>query len=159
MDYLAFPYRFIVQMGCFVALGVWAMRRGGGPEKMCSAIFVGMFAVDRIYDLLVRPAFELERVDTWLFALDIVVLAAIVPVALRANRLYPMVLAACQLIAVNSHLARDSFEQITPLAYAVMVIAPSYMQLFVLAGGIWTHTKRVERYGPYRDWRLSPTPT
>lgn len=158
MDFLAFPYRFMFQMACFVALAVWAMRRGGGPERICSAIFVAMFAADRFYDLLVRPAFELETVDTWLFALDIAVLAAIVPVALRANRLYPMVLAACQLIAVNSHLARDSFEQVTPVAYAVMVIAPSYLQLMILAGGIWAHTKRVERYGPYRDWRMSPRP-
>ncbi|OZA94733.1 hypothetical protein U4960_02050 [Altererythrobacter sp. H2] len=153
MDILAFPYRFVIQMALFAILAVWAWRRGGGPEKACAWAFVGMFVADRLYHLLVTPAIELETVDGWHFALDIAVLAAIVPIALRANRLYPMGLAACQLIAVNAHIARDSFTQITPIAYSILVVAPSYLQLVILACGIGAHVQRQRRHGPYRDWR------
>lgn len=158
MEILAFPYRFVVQMALFVVLAVWAWRSGGGPERACAFTFVAMFVVDRLYHLLVTPAMQLETVDGWHFALDIAVLAAILPVALRANRLYPMGLAACQLIAINAHIARDSFSQITPLAYGILVVAPSYLQLAILAFGIGTHVARERQYGPYRDWRRSPVP-
>lgn len=153
MDILAFPYRFVVQMALFVIVAVWATRKGGGPERACAWIFVGMFVADRLYHALVTPAFELESVDYWHFTLDIAVLAMIVPIALRANRLYPMVLAAFQLIAVNAHIARDAFVQITSFAYSVMYVMPSYAQLLVLACGVWAHVRRTERCGPYRDWR------
>ncbi|MFN4113629.1 MAG: hypothetical protein ACK4GD_06785 [Sphingomonadaceae bacterium] len=156
MDILAFPYRFVIQMALFVVLAIWAWRAGGGPEKACAWLFVGMFAADRVYHLLVTPAIELETVDAWHFALDIGVFAIILPIALRANRLYPLGLAACQLIAVNAHVARDSFTQITPIAYNIMYVAPSYLQLLILGFGILAHVQRIQHYGPYRDWRQSP---
>lgn len=159
MDILAFPYRFVIQTALFVGLSIWAIRTGGGPEKACGWSFLGTVVAERLYHLVVSPGFELETVDSWHFILDLGMLAALVPIALKANRLYPLGLAACQVIAVNAHIARDSFTQITPIAYYVMYVVPSYAQLVILACGIWAHTKRIERYGPYRDWRLSPTPT
>lgn len=156
MNVLTFPYRFVFQMAAFIALAIWAWRKGGGPEKACALTFVGMFVADRAYHFLITPTFALETVDLWHFALDIMVLAALVPIALRANRIYPMWLAAFQLIAVNAHIARDTFDQITQLTYSIMYVLPSYAQLLILAGGIWAHVRREQQFGTYRGWRLTP---
>lgn len=158
MDILAFPYRLVIQSALFVGLAIWALRKGGGPERACGWSFLAMVVAERAYHMLVSRSFELETVDSWHLTLDLALLAALVPIALRANRLYPMGLAACQVIAVNAHIARDSFAQITPLAYYVMYVAPSYLQLIILFCGVSAHIRREEKYGPYRDWRLSPSP-
>lgn len=158
MDILTFQYRFVVQIALFVCVAIWAFRKGGQPEKACAATFLGMAAGDRLYHALITRAYELETVDLWHFGLDIAVLAALIPIALRANRLYPMLLAAFQIIAVNAHIARDAFTQITPFAYAVMYIMPSYAQLIILACGVGAHVRRHDRFGPYRDWRSSALP-
>ena len=159
MELLPFPFRFAFQTALFVGLAIWAARKGGGPERACGWSFLAMAVADRSYHFLVSARVELETVDSWHFALDLGLLAALVPIALRANRLYPLGLAACQIIAVNAHIARDAFTQITPIAYYVMYVVPSYAQLVILACGIWAHVQREEKYGPYRDWRMSPRPT
>lgn len=158
MDILEFQYRYVVQIGAFVVVALWALRQGDGPEKASALTFAALGLVDRLYHFLVTPAFELESVDYWHFSLDIAVLAVIVPIALRANRIYPLLLAAFQLIAVNSHIARDAFTQITPLAYSLTYVLPSYAQLAILTFGVWAHVRRVKRFGPYRAWRQVPKP-
>lgn len=158
MDILEFQYRYVVQMAAFLAVAIWASRQGDGPEKACAWTFVGMGVSDRLYHFLVTPTFELESVDYWHFTLDIAILTVLLPVALRANRIYPLLLAAFQLIAVNAHIARDSFTQITPLAYSLTYVLPSYAQLVIVTLGVWAHVRRVKRFGPYRAWRLVPKP-
>lgn len=152
------PYRLIFQLICFLALAIWAWRKGGGPERACTGTMLAMMVIDRLYHLLIDPTIELHTVDTWHFTLDLMVLTALVPIALWANRFYPMFLAALQLIALNAHFAREAFDQVTPLAYVIMYVGPSYAQIVTLAVGMWLHVRRVERFGPYRDWRLVPKP-
>lgn len=158
MDILDFRYRFVLQIALFIGVAIWAYRKGGQPEKACAATFIGLIVADRLYHALISRSFQLETVDLWHFGLDMAVLALLVPIALKANRVYPMALAAFQIIAVNAHVARDTFTQITPLAYYVMYVVPSYAQLVILACGIWAHIDRVKRFGPYRDWRIVPRP-
>ncbi len=155
MDVLNFQYRYVVQIAIFGCVAVWAYRKGGQPEKACAATFIALIVADRLYHALISRSYQLETVDLWHFGLDIGVLAALIPIALRANRLYPMFLAAFQIIAVNAHIARDAFTQITPFAYAVMYIMPSYAQLIILTWGVGAHVRRAKRFGPYRDWRWS----
>lgn len=158
MDILDFQYRYLVQIAMFIAVAIWAFHRGAQPERACAAVFVGMIVLDRSYHALITRSYEVYAVDFWTFALDLTVLALLIPISLRANRIYPMALAALQLIAVNAHIARDAFTQITPFAYVVMYIVPSYGQLMVLTCGVWAHVRRAERSGPYRDWRRSAHP-
>ena len=158
MDPLHFPWRYLLQIFCFLAFAVWAFRKGGEPEKACAAAFVAMVLADRLYHLIVTSSLELETVDIWHFSLDLTILVILVLIALQANRIYPMGLAALQLIAVNAHFARDAFSQITPFAYALTVIVPSYGQLLVLCLGMCAHVRRSQRVGLYRDWRSSPLP-
>lgn len=151
-------YRLVFQLVCFAALVIWAWRKGGGPERASTGTMLAMMLIDRLYHLLIDPTIQLDTVDTWHFTLDLMVLTALVPIALWANRFYPMFLAALQLISLNGHFAREAFDQVTPLAYIIMVVGPSYAQLVTLTVGLWLHVRRVERFGPYRNWRRSAHP-
>ena len=75
-------------------------------------------------------------------------------IAVHANRNYPLFMAALQLLVVSAHVARGLIEAIAPIAYAVMVIAPGWLQLLLLATGLARHLRRKRRYGAYRDWRV-----
>lgn len=158
MDILEFQYRYVAQMAAFLAVAIWALGKGDGPEKATAWTFVGMGVADRMYHDFITPTSELESVDYWHFTLDIAVLAVLVPIALRANRIYPLLLAAFQLIAVNAHIARDLFTEVSAFAYALMYILPSYGQLVIVTIGVWAHVRRTSRFGRYRAWRKAPEP-
>ena len=101
----------------------------------------------------VRPAPELANTFLvqsfgWMFAG--LLLTAL---ALFANRFYPLCLASFQWLAITSHLVRDLNSEILPLAYALMMVVPSYMQQLVLTIGIAAHRRREKLHGPYRSWR------
>lgn len=98
---------------------------------------------------------SLEALDVGFFLIDLSVAAIMVAIALRANRMYTLWLAGFQIIATFAHLARAMTDAISPIAYAVMYIAPSYFQIIILAFGIWFHHKRTKRHGSYRSWRRS----
>jgi hypothetical protein len=82
-----------------------------------------------------------------------VVLAGFAAIALNANRNYPLWAAGFQLVAVGSHLVRGLVDSVSPIAYAILAVGPSYCQLALLFAGLLRHRARLRRYGPYRDWR------
>ena len=130
-----------------------ALKWGGGPERAIALIWLAVFELGhRGYHLLWNPIFQVDRFDTYHAMQDLVVLLGFVMVALRANLMYPLWIAAFQLIAFSAHLARGIADQITPIAYAALVIGPSYFQLGLIAGGLALHMRRVRKSGPYRDW-------
>jgi hypothetical protein len=135
-------------------LGAAALRWGAGPEKVCAAALVFVTLVDPIYHILVRyPVFE--TVDIGHLVMDAGVAAAFIAVALRANRVYPLWLAAFQLVSLLSHFARELTEVLPMLAYGLMSYGPYYIILLILAGGIFAHARRMKILGPYRSWRNS----
>lgn len=135
-----------------------ALRWGGGPERAIAIVWLALFEVlDTAYHALADPTFQVDRLDPFHAVLDLTVAVAFIVIALRANRFYPLWLAGFQIVAFSAHLARGIADAVTPIAYAFLVIAPSYFQLALLLGGLLAHRRRLTRYGPYRDWRpLSP---
>lgn len=92
-------------------------------------------------------------------AIDAIALIVSVAIALSANRVYPLGFAAFQVLATTAHLAKDMAHGTAALAYVVLYVGPSYFQIIILAIGIWMHHRRVRRYGTYRDWRISSSPS
>jgi hypothetical protein len=151
-------FRYWLQMAMFAALALAAWRWGGGPERALAAVLVGMAAVDAgINHQLFSDPLHLEFGH---FAIDLAAALIAIAVALFANRMYPLWFAALQILSVMAHLAQGLAHGIAKLAYVVMYTGPSYFQIFLLAGGIWAHRRRVLRFGSYRSWRsfslLSP---
>ena len=96
-----------------------------------------------------------DVVDPVHLVLDGGELVAIMWLALRANRMWPLWAAAAQLICVSGHVA--AFVDVGGMrrAYWAMTQLPPYIQLIALVLGAVAHARRFERIGPYRSWRFS----
>ncbi|MEL6237802.1 MAG: hypothetical protein AAFQ90_04320 [Pseudomonadota bacterium] len=149
--------RPFIQDIVFFTLFACAVIWGGAPERAIAATWMILFeGVTRIYRGISGLGYQLEHVDLFHASIDGVVCLSWVTIALYANRNYPLLIAALQLLVVSAHLARGLIETVSPIGYAIMVIAPSWLQLIVLSIGLVRHAMRQRRFGPYRDWRRSP---
>jgi hypothetical protein len=141
-----------------LAVAIW--RWGGAPERWLMGIFLATMVVP-VYVLRwlgVTGALEGSDWAAVVLLFDLVATVLFRLVALNANRNYPLWIAGFQLVAVGGHLVRIIIEGISPLAIAILVIGPSYLQLIALLGGFIAHFRRERRFGPYRSWRVSRMP-
>jgi hypothetical protein len=76
-------------------------------------------------------------------------------VALKANRLYPLCIAAFQIVSLTTHLARDLTGKISGTVYGLLAAGPSYLEILALIVGIALHHRRARTFGSYRSWRAS----
>jgi hypothetical protein len=136
------------------AAGLIAYLRGGPPEKYAAAIIVGWIAADAVYHLLFGFS-QFDTVDPVHVVLDGAELVAILWLALRANRLWPLWAAAAQLICVSGHLAAFIEPGGMRRAYWAMTQLPQYIQLVALLLGAAAHARRERRMGRYRSWRMA----
>ncbi|WP_114521600.1 hypothetical protein [Altererythrobacter sp. ZODW24] len=151
-----FEHRVEAQAIFMVLLVLCALWRGSGPERAVALTMAGMKVAAEAYLAITEAKISLLDMDVAMATIDLVVCVVLVFVGLQANRMYTLWIAAFQIIALNAHIVREIATGISPLAYAIMYIAPSYFQLFILAGGIWCHARRERLFGPYRSWRRPP---
>lgn len=149
-------YRVDGQRVASILLLLAALKWGRPPEKASIITFVALFTIPLT---IVEYAFDgpliFSERGILYAALDVLALISFLSIGLNANRVYPLWLAAFQIVVLAAHMVRGVVEAITPLAYAIMVISPSYFQLGIIAGGLILHIRRKKRFGEYRDWRMS----
>lgn len=150
--------RYWIQIAAIAMLVVAAWRVGAGPERVLAGLLAWFYGADAIHHAIVgwQPASD---VGIGHLAIDSVGLLVAGTVALSANRIYPLWFAAFQLIALMAHLARNVADGTQTAAYQILFMAPSFVQIIILACGIALHRRRVRRYGPYRSWRTSSPPS
>lgn len=149
----------IVNLASVAILAIAALRWGDAPERACAATLFVMTYGDAAYHALLLQGPVYGTVDIWHLFIDLGVAAAFIAIAFRANRVYPLWLAAFQLVSVISHFARELTETLPKLAYGLMTYVPYYVVILVMALGLWHHARRQGRYGPYRSWRTSSSPS
>lgn len=151
-------YRADAQYVVSLALGLAVLRYGGGPERAVGLVLVGIVVMPAMVARLTGLTNAMLFGDlAWIYVLlDAIAAVAFIAIALKANRAYPLWVAGFQLVSMSAHLVRRLVDTVSPLAYAVLAIGPSYGQLLLLLGGLIFHILRRRRHGPYRDWRLSP---
>ncbi len=142
---------FIVALVC--GAGWFGYRQGGPPERLAAMVIVGWVVTDAIYHLLFGPS-GFDRVDPVHVVLDGAELAAILWLALNANRTWPLWAAAAQVLCVSGHIAVMVSPHGMSQAYWAMTQLPQYIQLTALLVGATAHTRRVRLIGRYRSWRL-----
>ncbi|MGY6551241.1 MAG: hypothetical protein ACXIT4_05010 [Erythrobacter sp.] len=148
-------YRPELQYVASLVLGLAMLRWGGGPERASAAVFLGcIIAPVAVSRMLGTEALMFSDYAGLYVLFDALALIGFLWIALNANRNYPLWLAGLQLVAMGAHGVRAVGEVISPLAYAIMAIGPSYGQLLVMLIGLVRHIRRQRMFGIYRDWRL-----
>lgn len=137
-----------------------ALRWGAAPER----ILIGSFAVEAmvhaLYHSLARGSITWHNLDVGHLALDCGLFAVFIPVALRANRVYPLWIGGAQIIAMSAHVYRFALTEINRFAYDMMSVTPSYVQVLAMGLGLAFHVSRQKRLGNYPSWRgfFAPIP-
>ncbi|WP_321323071.1 hypothetical protein [uncultured Parasphingorhabdus sp.] len=130
---------------------MYALYRGGGPERCVAGIVIAMVLLDPAVHI-VTPL-EYSALDPGHLVIDLAGWLALVAVALRANRFWPLCVASLQTIALVAHVTRMLDVTIHPKAYMIMQIASSYPLLVLLMVGTICHQKRLKAIGIDRSWR------
>lgn len=141
-----------VQFGLALFLCALAWWIGAGPERLAASAIAAMFLLDIPNHLLFGDATWVS-VDWGHAVIDVLTAGLLVYCGLYANRMYPLWLAAFQLISATSHLSRELSHGMAGQAYSIMIITPSYFELLILALGIHSHMQRKRAWGSYRSWR------
>lgn len=97
-------------------------------------------------------ASRFTRVETGVFVVDLILFFVLVAVAIRADRAWPMALAALQLDTVGVHFARLLDLEMIRITYALMLAMWSYPMLVLLVAGTWRHARRCRRTGGDTSW-------
>jgi hypothetical protein len=132
---------------------IYALRKGGGPERAMALILIAMSLSDLSLHQFVPPRFA--SLDAGHLAIDVAAAAATLLLALTAHRFWPMIAAALQFLPLLAHLSRAADVTIQPVAYLTMQVGPSWLLPPLLALATWRHQKRVRMIGSDRSWYIS----
>lgn len=140
---------FIALIALLTAQAAW---RGGAPERLASAAMLAATVATMLSNAAMVHAFR--KVEWPLLWIDIGLLAALVLIALFADRFWPIWIAALQGLTVAGHAARAVDPQILPYAYWLMLGKISYPMIALLAIAIERHQWRKQQGYPEAAWSI-----
>lgn len=135
---------------------IFAMLRGDAPERAMALAMLCQVPILLVEQMLFGwrdPATSYQQLELGMLVVDLVSLTLYAGIATRANRVYPLLIAGAQLVAVMGHVVRAMNDDLVPRAYATLVIAPTHFEIAVLIAGTFAHARRERRFGPYPSWR------
>jgi phage shock protein PspC (stress-responsive transcriptional regulator) len=124
----------------------YALLRGRSEERIVALVCVCATIASRF---AVSPlSVRYRSVETGLLAIDLLVLAAFILVALRSRRFWPLWVAGLQLTSSAAHLMKAIDEHLLPIAYGTALAMWSYPILIILAVATWRVRRPLEESGP-----------
>lgn len=118
----------------------YALWRGRSDERMSALVFITASVMSVLSRSPVRERYlSLERSD---LIIDSLVLIALVAIALRSDRFWPLWVAGLQLTISMSHVLKAIQPDLLPLAYAAAERFWSYPTLIILFVGAWRQHRR-----------------
>lgn len=141
-----------VVLATLVILALLAFRFGGEPERMLALLLLVTDMADNSYHWIFGRS-DFVNVEPVHVVLDLITLAGVLWVALRANRFWPLPVCSLQLIVVTGHLSVYSPVPGLNRAYWAISTFPGWLQMLLLLVGITAHARRRGRIGAYPDWR------
>jgi DNA-binding CsgD family transcriptional regulator/uncharacterized membrane protein YhaH (DUF805 family) len=136
--------------GVIAFVVLYALVRGGAPERIVAAIGV----VGAVLSLLVvsMTPIRIGGVDLSFFVFDSIASIGFILVALRANRLWPIWMAAFNSFGLAAHLLLLTNPTIDPLAYVLVLAMTSPLSFLILFVGTRNHRLRLRHYGVDPAW-------
>ncbi len=134
-----------------LALSVlYALARGGAPERLAALAYLAAYVATLAIALHKHDAFH--SMEWGVLSVDLVLAAALLALALRANRYWTLWAASIQIVGIAAHLAKLLVPEILAPAYAVTLIVWSYAAIPLLIGGSLRHRQRLSNGGFDTGW-------
>ncbi len=130
----------------------YALARGGAPERLAAGLQVGAF----VLTLMVHRLFEgqaFRAISLGTAAVDVGLLLALIVLAWRCTRFWPLWIAGWQLAAIVGHLAKLLDPEMLPAGYAIQAQIWAYPMLAATAAGAWRHRSRLAAGDPDPSWK------
>jgi hypothetical protein len=143
-------FRILLFFTAQVLVSGFAIWRGGKPERVVGSSLLAAMVASALVPVAPRESYYSLHLP--LFAIDLLLLSTLILVAARANRFWPIWLAALQLVAIGVHGVRAYDPHILPIVYARIVGEIAYPMLALLVIGTVRHHSRALRLGGERDW-------
>ncbi|RDC60294.1 hypothetical protein HME9302_01495 [Alteripontixanthobacter maritimus] len=138
-------------VGMLILLAGLSYRFGEAPERLIIGIILGKFIMVRVISgLASEPLLSTVRSD--LIVLDLLGLAAMVLIAVKANRVWTMVAAGAQVLIVYGHASAYLSDSGMQRAYWALTQPPVGLQLLALISGLIGCKKRRQRAVYYCAW-------
>ena len=132
--------QIIISLGLAVLICGLALRYGDSPaRRIAGAILIAWCASLLVYQNSARFT------DTGVMIIDGLVAVFFIWESLRSRRLWTVVVAAFQLLALASHLATVIDHRVTINTYRLSLAVWSYGILLVLAIAVWRHRRALRR--------------
>lgn len=143
-----------VTISLSLTMGLSASYRGGEPERLTALIMITGTLTYALFEWLIGdPGYF--AVYPGGFVVDLWTLGVLVWIGLRANRGWPLVVAALQIVIMLGHIAKIADTVAARKAYYAMTHLPFLLQMIVIIAGCWTHYLRFRRIGWYHPWRMA----
>lgn len=128
----------------------YALWKGGAPERIVAAGLLSAYVATVLSWSPLPSRFYGLELDV--FVVDAALFAMLIAVALRADRGWPLLMAALQFDAVGAHFVKLVAPETIRVAYALLITVWSWPTQMLLAVGTWRHVRRVRREGTDRSW-------
>lgn len=135
---------------CQLLASGYACWRGGAPERWVGILLAVALAATMLTPL--QAAYTYQRLNVPLVHVDLALLAALVVIALIADRYWPLWIAALQLVAIGTHGVRVYSPDVVPAAYWVISSRIAYPMLLILVVGTIRHHRRALDGLPEFGW-------
>lgn len=134
-----------------LAVSGYALLRGGLPERWVAAMLL-----IASWTTLVASAFPIggfRTVELYRLSIDLALAVGLIAVALRANRFWPLWMAAFQLVTMGLHGVRAYDPGILPIVYSRLTGQIAYPMCIVLVLGTRHYRRRLRTDGvPPQPW-------
>lgn len=137
-----------------VAIVFATFRKGGEPEKLVAVVLTATTGLDLVnHAMFGDPVFF--AVNPGHLVIDIWAMIALLWVALRANRGWPLWVSAAQILVVLGHTSKIIDLSLVRYGYFAMTQLPISIQVCALLLGTLAHMRREVQIGRYHAWRLA----
>lgn len=136
----------------FLASFIYSIWRGGSPERVAAMLLLAALVASTSAGVFHLPG-RFTSVPSTLALTDFLLTIALVILAVKANRLWPIPMAACQLITFLAHVAKLVEPQMFAGGYALLITIWAWPIVGILMFGVYCHRKRIEAGQSDRPWK------
>lgn len=144
---------FLIILGVTCGYALW---RGGGPERVGSLMLLAAALATGYFYAASLTSFQ--TVEIGVLIVDHLLLAGLVVLMWRADRLWPIAMAGLHLVNVAAHWVRIDDPGLVSAVYAIILQSWAYPMQLLLAIATLLHRRRIRRFGADNSWLHSSNP-